>query len=125
MNWSDLLYIVVSGALGLLTTIATIWIKQKMGLAQANAKTEEGKKFLSTLETIITNCILTTNQVYVANLKKENMFDAEAQKKAFDMTYNAVVNVLGADVQKYLKESYNDVPTLIKQMIEAQINKSK
>jgi hypothetical protein len=34
MNWSDLLYIVVSGALGLLTTIATIWIKQKMGLAQ-------------------------------------------------------------------------------------------
>lgn len=125
MNWSDLLYIVITAAIGLLSTVATIWIKQKMGLAQANAKTEEGKKFLSTLETIITNCILTTNQVYVANLKKENMFDAEAQKKAFDMTYNAVVNVLGADVQKYLKESYNDVPTLIKQMIEAQINKSK
>ena len=125
MNWSDLLYIVVSGTLGLLTTIATIWIKQKMGLAQQNAKSEQEKKYLSMLETTVTNCVLTTNQTFVSNLKKENMFNEAAQKAAFSMTYQSVMNILSADTQKFLNEAYNDVPTLITQMIEAEINKSK
>ena len=125
MNWSDLLYIVVSGALGLLTTIATIWIKQKMGLAQQNAKSEQEKKYLGMLEVTVTNCVLTTNQTFVSNLKKENLFNEAAQKAAFSMTYQSVMNILSADAQKFLNEAYNDVPTLITQMIEAEINKSK
>ena len=125
MNWSVLLYIVVSGALGLLTTIATIWIKQKMGLAQQNAKSEQEKKYLGMLEATVTNCVLTTNQTFVSNLKKENMFNEAAQKAAFSMTYQSVMNILSADAQKFLNEAYNDVPTLITQMIEAEINKSK
>ena len=40
------------------------------------------------LEETIVNCVLTTNQTYVSNLKKDNMFDAEAQKNAFKMTYD-------------------------------------
>ena len=125
MNWSDLLYIVVSGALGLLTTIATIWIKQKMGLAQQNAKSEQEMKYLGMLESTVVNCVLTTNQTFVANLKKEDMFNEAAQKAAFSMTYQAVMNTLSADAQKFLNEAYKDVPTLVTQMIEAQINKSK
>jgi hypothetical protein len=125
MNWSDLLYIVVSGALGLLTTVATIWIKQKMGLAQQSAKSEQEKKYFGMLEATVTNCVLTTNQTFVSNLKKENMFNEAAQKAAFSMTYQSVMNILSADAQKFLNEAYNDVPTLITQMIEAEINKSK
>ena len=129
MNWNEmlqtLLYAIITGAVGVLTTFATLWIKQKMGIAQANAKTEEGKKYLSMLEETVINCVLTTNQTYVSNLKQNNMFDAEAQKKAFDMTYQSVMNVLNADAQKFLNEAYNDVPALVTQMIEAQVNKNK
>ena len=125
MNWSDLLYIVVTAAVGLLSTVATIWIKQKMGLAQQNAKSEEEKKYLGMLESTVVNCVLTTNQTFVSNLKKENMFNEAAQKAAFSMTYQAVMNTLSADAQKFLDEAYKDVPTLVTQMIEAQINKSK
>lgn len=120
-----LLYALITGMFGLLTTFATLWIKQKMSIAQANAKTEEGKKYLSMLEETVINCVLTTNQTYVSNLKQNNMFDAEAQKKAFDMTYQSVMNVLNADTQKFLNEAYNDVPALVTQMIEAQVNKNK
>jgi hypothetical protein len=77
------------------------------------------------LEATITNCVLTTNQTFVNNLKKENMFNEAAQKAAFSMTYQAVLDTLSADAQKFLNEAYNDVPTLVTQMIEAQINKSK
>ena len=125
MNWSDLLYIVITVAVGLLSTVATIWIKQKMRLAQQNARSEEEMKYLGMLESTIANCVLTTNQTFVANLKKEDMFNEAAQKAAFSMTYQAVMNTLSADAQKFLNEAYKDVPTLITQMIEAQINKSK
>jgi hypothetical protein len=129
MNWNEmlqtLLYAIITGAIGVLTTFVTIWIKQKMNIAQANAKTEEGKKYLSMLEDTVINCVLTTNQTYVSNLKQNNMFDAEAQKKAFDMTYESVMNILNADAQKFLNETYADVPALVNKMIEAQVNKNK
>ena len=129
MEWNEiistLLYAIITGAIGVLTTFATLWIKQKMGIAQQNAKTEEGKKYLGMLEETIVNCVLTTNQTYVSNLKKDDMFDAEAQKNAFKMTYDSVVSVLSADAMKFLNETYNDVPKLIESMIEAQVNKNK
>jgi hypothetical protein len=129
MEWNEiistLLYALITGAVGVLTTFATLWIKQKMGIAQQNAKTEEGKKYLGMLEETIVNCVLTTNQTYVSNLKKDDMFDAEAQKNAFKMTYDSVMNVLSADAMKFLNETYNDVPKLIESMIEAQVNKNK
>lgn len=129
MEWNEiistLLYAIITGAVGVLTTFATLWIKQKMGIAQQNAKTEEGKKYLGMLEETIVNCVLTTNQTYVSNLKKDNMFDAEAQKNAFKMTYDSVMSVLSTDAMKFLNETYNDVPKLIESMIEAQVNKNK
>ena len=129
MEWNEiistLLYAIITGAVGVLTTFATLWIKQKMGIAQQNAKTEEGKKYLGMLEETIVNCVLTTNQTYVSNLKKDNVFDAEAQKNAFKMTYDSVMSVLSADAMKFLNETYNDVPKLIESMIEAQVNKNK
>ena len=129
MEWNEiistLLYAIITGAVGVLTTFATLWIKQKMGIAKQNAKTEEGKKYLGMLEETIVNCVLTTNQTYVSNLKKDNVFDAEAQKNAFKMTYDSVMSVLSADTMKFLNETYNDVPKLIESMIEAQVNKNK
>lgn len=129
MEWNEVLTTVIctiiTGTLGVLTTFATLWIKQKMGIAKANAKTEEGAKYLGMLEETIVNCVLATNQTYVSNLKKENIFDAEAQKNAFKMTYDAVMNVINADAMKFLNETYNDVPKLIESMIEAQVNKQK
>jgi hypothetical protein len=129
MEWNEiistLLYAIITGAVGVLTTFATLWIKQKMGIAKEGAKTEEGKKYLGMLEETIVNCVLTTNQTYVSNLKKDNMFDAEAQKNAFKMTYDSVMSVLSTDAMKFLNETYNDVPKLIESMIEAQVNKNK
>lgn len=129
MEWNEiistLLYALITGAVGVLTTFATLWIKQKMGIAKQNAKTEEGAKYLGMLEETIVNCVLTTNQTYVSNLKKDDMFDEEAQKNAFKMTYDSVMSVLSADAMKFLNETYNDVPKLIESMIEAQVNKNK
>lgn len=77
------------------------------------------------LSDTITTCVMATNQTYVNNLKKENMFDKNAQKEALNMTADAVKKILSADAQKYLNETYGDVSTLILEKIEAEVAKNK
>ena len=77
------------------------------------------------LSDTVINCVIATNQTYVEALKNKNAFDAEAQKVAFEMTYNAVINVLNDDAKKYLTNVYGDLSIYITNMIEAEVNRNK
>ena len=58
-------------------------------------------------------------------LKKDNAFTAEAQKEAFNLTYNAVMAILTDEAKEYLAEIYGDVAAYITNKIEAEVNISK
>ena len=58
-------------------------------------------------------------------MKNKNAFDAEAQKEAFQLTYNAVMAILTDDAKNYLAEIYGDVAAYITNKIEAEVNISK
>lgn len=73
----------------------------------------------------VTACVIATNQTYVEALKKKNAFTPEAQKEAFELTYNAVMAILTEDAKKYLAEIYGDVAIYITAKIEAEVNLSK
>jgi hypothetical protein len=77
------------------------------------------------LSDTVCDCVVATNQTYVEALKNKNAFDAEAQKVAFEMTYNAVINVLSAEAKDYLTNIYGDLSTYITNMIEAEVNRNK
>jgi hypothetical protein len=77
------------------------------------------------VENTVTNCVIATNQTYVEALKKNNAFTAEAQKEAFNLTYNAVMAILTEDAKEYLAEIYGDVAAYITNKIEAEVNISK
>ena len=77
------------------------------------------------LNDTIANCVIATNQTYVEALKKENAFTADAQKAAFEKTYQAVIATLSEEAQKYLPEVVGDLQTYITQKIEASVNQNK
>jgi hypothetical protein len=68
---------------------------------------------------------LATSQTYVEALKKDNAFTKEAQQQAFDMTYNAVMDVLTADAKEYLTNIYGDLSAYISNKIEAEVKMTK
>ncbi len=82
-------------------------------------------KYLDMLEDTITKAVLATTQTYVENMKNKNAFDKEAQKTAFDMTYNAVMKVLTDDVKVYLEQIVGDLDTYITAQIEATVKLAK
>ena len=77
------------------------------------------------LTTTITDCVVATNQTYVEALKKEGKFDKEAQYKAFQMTYNAVMDILTEDAKEYLNNFYGDLSLYLSKRIEAEVVANK
>lgn len=129
MNWLEILYqileVCVVPLLGILTVYAVKFIKVKSDEIKTKADNELADKYIDLLSTTISDCVIATNQTYVEALKKENAFTAEAQKKAFELTYDAVLEVLSDDAIIYLTSIYGDLSKYITAKIEAEVNLNK
>ena len=129
MDWLNLLTqifeVCIIPLLGILTTYIVKYIQVKS--AEITEKTDNAivDKYTVMLADTISARVLATNQTYVEALKKQGSFDAEAQKTAFNMTLNAVMNILSDDAKKYLTEAFGDLNAYITSQIEASVNMNK
>ena len=111
--------------LGDLTAFLIKWVNAKTAEIANTRKSETEKKYINMLNDTITNCVIATTQTYVDALKKQGAFDAEAQKVAFTMTYEAVVKLLTDEATEYLNEAVGDLNLYITQKIESEVNLNK
>ena len=111
--------------LGIVTFYIVQFIKTKTKELNANNSNEVLSKYIEMLSNTICECVIATNQTYVDSLKAQGKFDAEAQKKAFEMTYNSVISILTDEAKIYLTSIYGDLTAYITNMIEAEVNKNK
>ena len=111
--------------LGIVTFYIVQFIKTKTEELNANNSNEVLSKYIEMLSNTICECVIATNQTYVDSLKAQGKFDAEAQKKAFEMTYNSVINILTDEAKVYLTSIYGVLTAYITNMIEAEVNKNK
>ena len=129
MEWLTLLYqileVCVIPLLGILTAYIVKFINAKSLEIQNKVDNDTADKYIAMLADTITACVMATNQTYVEALKKKNAFTIEAQKEAFNLTYNAVMAVLTEDAKHYLAETYGDLTAYITTKIEAEVNVSK
>ena len=82
-------------------------------------------KYLDMLNNTITQCVIATTQTYVEALKKEGKFDADAQKVAFQKTYDNVMSILTAETKYYLQTALGDLEAYINNKIEAEVALNK
>ena len=101
------------------------FINNKSNALKENAKSDKEKKYINMLNSTITDCVIATTQTYVESLKKQGQFDIEAQKVAFTMTYNAVINLLTEEAEEYLSEAIGDLNLYITQRIESEVKLNK
>ena len=129
MDWMVMLYqifeLCVIPLLGVLTMYLVQYIKMKSQEIADKTDSELADKYIQMLADTITTCVIATNQTYVESLKKQGKFDAEAQKEAFNLTYDAVMSVLTDEAKHYLTSIYGDLTAYITTRIEAEVNVSK
>lgn len=129
MEWLPLLYqileVCVIPLLGILTAYIVKFINAKSAEIKNKVDNDTADKYIGMLNDTISACVIATTQTYVEALKKQNAFTAEAQKEAFNLTFNAIMAVLTDDAKSYLTEIYGDLTAYITNKIEAEVNMNK
>lgn len=112
----------------LLITIITICICMMTSkVAKDAARTAPSKysEIIYGLENIVNKAVITTNQTFVDELKKQGKFDKEAMQEAYKRTFESIIASLSQSFFEYLDEETIDVNALLKNMIETSVNWNK
>lgn len=111
--------------LGVLTAYAVSYLKAKQ--QELTSKTENAtlNKYLYMLFDTVNTCVVATNQTYVDALKAEGKFDEEAQKNAFEKTYNAVLTILSNEAKTYITSTFGDLEQYLIKLIEESVKDNK
>lgn len=129
MEWAEILKqlfeLVIIPLLGGAAAFLIKYLNAKSAQIKEGTDNDLYKKYIDMLTDTITRCVITTNQTYVDALKAEGKFDAEAQKKAFKLTYDAVLGILSQDAIDYLTNIFTDLDSYITNLIESEVNKNK
>ena len=122
---NDIFRLCIVPLLAVLVSYLVAFIRKKSNELQVKVDNEYAAKYINMLSEIVADCVVATNQTYVEALKEKNAFDEEAQKQAFQLTYNAVMNILSDEAKNVLTTIYGDLPTLLNQLIESFVNRYK
>ena len=129
MYWLEILYKILEVCLipllGVATTFFIKWLKAKEEEVLVKIDNDTADKYVAMLFDTISTCVSATTQTYVEALKKEGKFDAEAQKKAFEQTYEAVIASLTEEAKVYLTTIYGDLSSFLMVRIEAEVKAQK
>ena len=100
-------------------------IRQQTSKIEGKIKDEKTKRMLEIAETVVSQAVATVSQTYVDGLKKDGIFDTDAQKEAFEMSKDKIYKLLTTDTLQAVQNNYGDVDEWIVTKIEETINKSK
>ena len=112
----------------LLITIITICIctmTSKVAKDTARLAPSKYNEIIYGLENIVSKAVITTNQTFVNELKKQGKFDKEAMQEAYRRTYESIVASLSQSFFEYIDEEAVDIDVLLKNMIETSVNWNK
>lgn len=112
----------------LLVTIITICIcmmTSKVAKDAARLAPSKYSEIIYALENIVNKAVITTNQTFVNELKKQGKFDKEAMEEAYNKTFNSIVASLSQSFFEYIDEEAVDIDTLLKNMIETSVDWNK
>lgn len=111
--------------LGVLTKYAIGYLQYATQQIIDSINNKKSEKYILMVSDTIAKCVTATNQTYVNSLKESNEFNFEAQKTAFNKTYETVIILLSEDAKKYIIEAYGDLNQYLTACIEAEVNRQK
>lgn len=117
----QLFELVIFPLLGIATLFLVAFIGVKIQKMKRETNDDLAIKYWDMLNETITNCVLATTQTYVDTLKKQGKFDEEAQKIAFETTYQNVMSILTDEAKKYLITMVGDLEACVQNKIEAEV----
>lgn len=108
----------------LLGILARAWVQKQIELLQKELESKELQDFgeyLIILEDIVSSVILSIQQTYVEQLKKDNAWTVERQKEAFEIARQRVEAQLTEKGRVLLEKGLGDYEEFLDDLIESYV----
>ena len=122
MTWNDILIDVVNLAFKVITMIAIPYFAAKIG---EKIKNDRVAALVRKGEEFVIKSVDMVQQTFVDNLKKQNGFNADAQREAFRMAYENWMHMANDEIKQVISEQVGDLDIWLNTMIEAQVAEGK
>lgn len=120
-----LLFAIITAAVPVITTFVCKFLQALYEEHKGKIKNEKIQLILGQVTDMVAAAVETTTCTYVKQLKAENLFDAEAQKKAFNKTYDTVKKQLTVESTEIIQEVYGNVEVYLENKIEQFVEELK
>ena len=121
----NLLIAVVTTAVTVVTTYLCRWLASLYESNKTRVKNEKAQVILGQVADMVMAAVETTTSTYVKELKTNNLFDTNAQKEAFNKTFEAVKKQLTEESTRIIAEAYGDVEAYLTNKIEQFVEELK
>lgn len=123
--FKTVLTILLTAFLSTLLIMLGQWVHKLFQVWKQKVNNEMLKSLIDKLDYVVQKCIDATNQTFVNDIKNGGKLTEEQKKEAFDKTFQDIMNMLTQDDLDKIAEQFGDVPTYIKNTIEATIGNNK
>ena len=121
----NLLFAVIAAAVPVATTFLCKWLNSLYEGNKTKIKNDKVQAVIGQVSDMIVAAVETTTSTYVKELKADNLFSKDAQKEAFNKTFDAVKKQLTEESAKIIAETYGDVEAYLTNKIEQFVEELK
>lgn len=108
-----------------MTAIFGWGLNKAVGIANSYINSKFAQTCLQNAANAVFNAVQYVNQTYVDALKEQDKFDADAQRIAYNRALAAAKKALTQETITFIKETFGDLDSYLKPMIEAQVRSQK
>lgn len=113
---------VISPILVALATVIVAYINSLSARLKEKVNSEQISKCIDVADDIVRMAVTSVNQTYVDALKKDGVFDKEAQKEALEKSKQLISEMLTDEFKKTICENYVNFDSWLTTKIEQVVN---
>ena len=121
----ELLYILITAAVPVLTTYVCKFLYAKWTEGKAKIENEKISTTLDNVVNMVLDVVESVNQTFVDELKKKGEFTKESAEEAFNKSKETALKMLSNEAADIIIMVYGDVDVYLNTLIEATVKQLK
>ena len=121
----ELMKTVLTACIPALTVVFGWGLNKAVSIANSYISNKFAQNCLQNAANAVFNAVQYVNQTYVDALKEADKFDEDAQRIAYDRALAAAKKALTQETVTFIKETFGDLDSYLKPMIESQVRSQK
>lgn len=112
---------VLTGVAAIITAAISFGVAKLTAWLKSKTKSEKLQETIDHTLGFVEDLVILTNQTYVEELKNKNLFDKDAQRHAFTLTYEKAKSMISTEGRELLEAEFGSLESWLTALIESKV----